>query len=282
MPYPALPDKRIGFDNDGTVVYYTTGGIANFVSGPTTRLTGSSLIALNNYLDANLWTANQAFVIDLWFFFPEKRECDGVEISANIYTTAGVTKIQGSNDTTNGMDGTWEVGSFTSGVPGQWLGQPDWWRSNIMPVSFTGTKQTVRLEFMYQGNSVHTANVHLYGIKDASATPDDLIFMTATSGGTQILNEDVGDVGLGTTRTMQAYLYNTSATKTASTINLQLNDADWIFSTDNATWVTSINVASLGPGAYYGPIYIRNTAPAQGSRLGPRTARIVVSGYTFA
>ena len=106
--------------------------------------------------------------------------------------------------------------------------------------------------------------------------------MSAASGGTQVLNEDVGDVALGTTRTMQVWLQNTSATKTASTINLQLNDADWIFSTDNATWVTSINIASLAAGATYGPIYIRQTSPAQGSRLGPRFARVVVSGYTFS
>jgi hypothetical protein len=106
--------------------------------------------------------------------------------------------------------------------------------------------------------------------------------MSAASGGTQVLNEDVGDVPFGTTRTLQVWLANTSATKTASTINLQLNDANWIFSTDNTTWVTSINVASLGPGARYGPIYIRQTSPAQGSRLGPRFARIVCSGYTFA
>lgn len=280
MLYPSLPDKRIGYDNDGTVVYYTYTQNAPFAEGPTTQLTGTPLIALNGFTASAIaaLSGGSYNVAKLWFFFPEKREVDGVAL---VSTTDGGTafQIQGSNDTTNGLDGTFETASLPSGAPAAWGNAPDYWRSTIKPVSFTGTKQTIRLAF---GSLGTTYNCHLYGIKDASATPDDLIFMTATSGGTQILNEDVGDVAFGTTRTVQAYLHNTSATKTASTINLQLNDANWIFSTDNATWVTSINVASLGPGAYYGPIYIRQTSPAQGSRLGPRHARIVCSGYTFS
>ena len=227
----------------------------------------------------------------LYVFFPERRECDGVAL---IYRADGgaliATQAQGSNDTTNGMDGTWETGSWPSGTPAPVQNAtlipcpPDAWRSHIYPLSFTGTKASIRIIWGGYGGTGHygTHVCHLYGQKDVSATPDDLIFMSAATGGTQVLNEDVGDVGFGTTRTMQVWLKNTSATKTASLINLQLNDADWIFSTDNVTWVTTINIASLAASATYGPIYIRQTSPAQGSRLGPRHARIVISGYTFA
>ena len=287
MSYPSLPDKRIGYDNDGTVIYYNTDARTDFASGPVTQLTGSNLIALNGY--ANAQTSTQVAPLGtngsyngtkLWLFFPERREVGGIASVAAL-SAAGTPTMQGSNDTTNGMDGTWETASFPSGTPPSTPPPvpPDQWRSAIMPISFTGTKQTVRY-LVGAGAAVYV--LHLYGIKDAAATPDDLIFMSAASGGTQVLNEDVGDVPFGTTRTMQVWLKNTSATKTASTINLQLNDANWIFSTDNATWVTSINIASLAAGATYGPIYVRQTSPAQGSPLGPRFARVVVSGYTFA
>jgi hypothetical protein len=288
MSYPALPDKRIGYDNDGTAVYYTVDQAGSFATGPTTQLTGTPLIALNGYVPTVISqlspgvSGSNAFA-KVWFFFPEKREFDGWGLV--VFSGAWATpQAQGSNDTTNGMDGTWETASFPSGTPPMWSGSPDAFRASIVPVSFTGTKQTVRVLWGYIGSygNFITYQCHLYGIKDASATPNDLIFMSAASGGTQVLNVDVGDVGFGTTRTVQVWLANTSASKTASNINLQLNDADWIFSIDNATWATTLNIASLGPGARYGPIYVRQTSPAQGSRLGPRFARIVVSGYTFA
>ena len=68
---------------------------------------------------------------------------------------------------------------------------------------------------------------------------------------------------------------NDSATLTANTINLQCNDTDFAISTDGATWVATINIASLAAGAESATMYIRNTTPAAGNLLGPRFARIV-------
>ena len=94
--------------------------------------------------------------------------------------------------------------------------------------------------------------------------------------------EDFGDQPLGTTVVRQFRLKNTSATKTANTINIQCNDAEAAISTDNVNWVVTINLASLAAGAESPTYYVRYTTPAAGSGLGPRYARIVtlVASYT--
>ncbi len=293
MPYTALPDMRIPYDNDGTVIGYRSNTqTQGWQEGLEGYLSQSQGIEMNDE-DYTAVLATQARTHKLWWFFPEQREITAMAVQrvASPGSFGGDVPIvmSGSNDTTNGVDGTWETPSFPSGLP-----QPnnttyfDYWRTTIKPISFTGGKRTLRgywgssgLDF--QGD-VQTNLVHLYGEKVAGQTPDDVIYIDhdTTPGIEYTAPEDFGDQPLGTTVVRQFRLKNTSATKTANSINVQCNDSDFAISTDGVTWVVTINIASLGPGAQSATMYVRCTTPAPGNLLGPRFARIVttVASYT--
>lgn len=303
MPYTALPDRRIAYDNDGTRAGYgakaNDGVAARFAAGLTTWFIANDLIEFNDS-DYAPTSVDNAFEGDagngrrymaLWFFFPERREITAAQFGfadTSVADGYGIASggVQGSNDTTNGVDGTFETASLPAGYPGgpQSL---DKWRSLIRAISFTGGKSTLRV--CLDSNQPAQTNtrlrvVHLYGEKAAGQTPDDLIYIDhdTTPGVEYTAPEDFGDQPLGTTVVRQFRLKNTSPTKTATTINIQCNDSDFAISTDGTTWVVTINIASLGPGAESATMYVRCTTPAPGALLGPRFARIVtsVAGWT--
>lgn len=283
MPYTALPDMRIPYDNDGTVVGYGDDavGIAVYPSGAVN-------INLNStaYSGTSVYNAAQQ---TLWFLFPEQREVTGMYATASGNNTGqGLQNMKGSNNTTNGQDGTWETASLPQGFPRGLTTYYDW-RSEIKSVSFTGPKRAIRTMASDQAYgtspwSMHFNIFHLYGEKAPGQTPDDVIYIDHddTPGVEFTAPEDFGDQPLGTTVVRQFRVKNTSATKTANTINIQCNDSDFAISTDNAVWVVTINLASLGPGAESPTYYVRCTTPAPGNLLGPRFARIVttVASYT--
>lgn len=287
MPYTALPDHRISYDNDGTVV-----GRGVPASGLTGYASGAEMQALQGMLPQNLSLyCSQGGAGDptLWLFFPEQRELTGVYAfgAAEPYRTDNrVAALYGSNDTTNGLDGTWETASLPNGVPPDYTNNYQW-RAEIKAVSFTGGKRTVRIRADQNGSGAdafYWRLAHLYGEKVAGQTPDDLIYIDhdTTPGVEYAAPEDFGDQPLGTTVVRQFRLKNASTSRTANSINVQCNDADFAISTDGVTWVVTITIASLGPGAQSSTMYVRCTTPAPGNLLGPRFGRIVttVASYT--
>lgn len=287
MPYTALPDRRISYDNDGTVVGNRGPDGEAFTAGLTGYMSGAQLIEFNDYdWNSSPWGGYYGgSSVKLWLFFPEQREVTAwVDLghASGATVSDGFTVWQGSNNTTNGMDGTWETASKPGGPGWAPSGVADSWRSGIKAISFTGGKQTVRhsLAFSTGGQEQLTYyGMHLYGEKVAGQTPDDLIYINHddTPGVEYAAPEDFGDRPLATTVTRQFRLKNASATKTANTINIQCNDADFAISTDNSTWVVTIEIGSLAAGAESSTMYIRNTTPAVGSLLGPRFSRIVTT-----
>lgn len=276
MPYPALPDHRIPYDNDGTIVYKgsTTGGA-------TTLCSGAELLALQNIstgdgLSPNVDVRN-AGVTEMFYFFPEQREITGIFVA--LKTGEGdLTGFQGSNDTTNGADGTWETASLPGGAPAGFF-TFDAWRSGIKPVSFTGPKKNLR--FYNNGasgsGSSNWSTVHLYGEAAAGQMAHDLVFINHddTPGVAFTTPEDFGDQPLGTTVVRQFRIKNTSATKTATNVNIQCNDTDFVISEDGVNWVVTIVIPSLGPGVESNTLFVRCTTPAPGAPLAPRFARMV-------
>ncbi len=227
-------------------------------------------------------------VYKLWFFFPEQREVTAFALMRTSGAGNGWADyppaMSGSNDTTNGMDGTWETASFPGGVPGpNNTTVVDYWRSTIKAISFTGGKRTIRTKWGATGliNVFSDYSlVHLYGEKVAGQTPDDIIYIDHdTTPGVEFASlEDFGDQPLGTSVIRQFRLKNTSAALTANTINIQCNDTDFtIGETASGPWVATINIASLVPGAQSATLYTRCTTPAPGSVLGPRFNRIVTT-----
>lgn len=278
MPYAALPDHRIAYDNDGTVVYH--------------RITGASLSAEevqatliewqdNDYVGAGTALDNGS-AWTTYLFMPERREVTAIYAEAEERNGPRVvTTVQGSNDTANGLDGTWETASLPAGVPPAGTSPSDLWRTGIKAISFTGTKKTVRVNWSGTtgGTSGQVIVLHLYGEKDATWTPHDLVFIDhdTTPGAAFQSPEDFGDRPLGTSVVREFRIKNVSATRTATNVNLQCNDSDFtIASAPGGPWVVTIVIPSLGPGVESATLYLRNTTPAPGATLGPRFARMVL------
>jgi hypothetical protein len=284
MSYAAVPDRRMPYDNDGTVLVTPPAG-QPYTVGANTYPTGGQLALLNgtDCLTPTAYAPLSFFgSFAFWLFFPEQREVTGIYVGQSGTVAGPAANVEGSNDTTNGLDGTWETASAPNPLPSVTAVEIDSWRSGILAVSFTGPKRVIRV---HGGSTVgsHISVIHVYGSKAAGQTPDDILYLDGTTAYAEFTSvEDFGDVPLGTTTTRTFKVKNGSATKTANTINIQCNDADFAISSDGVTWVTTINIASLAAGASSGVLYVRNTTPSPPAALGPRFARIVatVASYT--
>ncbi len=279
MPYPALPDHRIPYDADGTLVYF-----GDPLTGATTAASGAQLLELqdDDYVTTGPGGGSgdgSTGGMTIFFFFPHQSEVTGIYALANFGT---IGQPKGSNDTTNGLDGTWETASLPSGAPSPTgsTAAVDSWRAGIKPVSFTGPKKNLRVHLATGGGGNTWAICHLYGEVAGGQMTHDLVFLDPDLGAGVAFPapEDYGDQPLGTTVVRPFRVKNTSATRTAANVNIQCNDADFtIGESASGPWVATINIASLGPGVESATLYSRCTTPAPGAPLKPRFARIIAT-----
>ena len=142
MPYSALPDRRMPWDNDGTIM-----GFGNLGSGVLSYSSGGQSLTLNGYVAPGTDIPHVSGYTTAFQFFPETREVTafygyGYQVVFSSGSDCALGSMQGSTDSTNGLDGTWETASMASGVPAH---ANDYsWRSDIKPVSFTGGKKAIR------------------------------------------------------------------------------------------------------------------------------------------
>lgn len=154
--YPDLPAPRIEYDRDGTRVY-------RIIGSAVTELTGTPLAALNDetsgsYLDYSDPTAD----FSILFVFPERRDIShaflhsarGAADSRNM-----VAKIQWSNDSTTGLDGTWTTA--VADFPENISTNPRY-RSDIVAVAGVADVRMVKWSFSNQYFD-RIATVHMYG-----------------------------------------------------------------------------------------------------------------------
>jgi hypothetical protein len=281
VPYPALPDRRMPYDADGTLVYQGT----LLSDGASTVVSQASMLEWNDddYVQAGIVMGSGTSTPGrVYFFFPESREITAFFMGANT-VSGGMSQIadgvEGSNDTANGLDGTWETASLPGGSPVRVDNFS--WRSGIELISLTGPKKNLRIQVHGSagGNNKVTIS-HLYGEAAVGAMTHDLIFIDHddTPGVEYAAPEDFGDQPLGTTVVRQFRIKNTSASRTATNLSVQCNDADFaIAESGSGPWVATIGIASLAAGAESATLYVRCTTPAPGSALKPRFARIVVT-----
>ena len=129
---------------------------------------------------------------------------------------------------------TWETASLPSGIAYSHFTARSV-QNNIKPVSFTGGE----VRSIRNGSAANTGGgmlcaTHLYGEKVAGQTPDDVIYIDHDTprASSSPHRRTSGTSRSGTTVVRQFRVKNTSATKTANTINVQCNDADFAISTD--------------------------------------------------
>lgn len=283
MTYPIITARRMPYDIDGSEVGYRFTGTNDdntwFNLGIETWLNSTQKGKLNSHgAVEDIWNSfhfweGHAF----WWFFPESREITHIAFLHAGGNTPDRRVLQGSNDSSNGIDGTWETAAIS------WLPTNtslDNWRANILAVSFSEPKKVLRLAFSIHEQTAHITmhNIHVYGHKAAGQTPDDILFTNGA--GTELSSlKDWGDQPEGTTEIEQVfYIKNASTTKQANSVNLQLNHADFgiSFSADGP-WVSVLDISSIAPGALSAPVYIKNALGPPLLVLGPRAARVIAT-----
>jgi len=285
MPYDTLPDQRIPYDIDGTVVYTSTDN-----PNTATLALHEADVQLDDTQMQELQDTDTSTVVSylasgadgssiLWWFFPEDRI-----VSAAVFIFTGSTTstyVGGSSDTANGNDGTWEAPSQPDGTPFQVYSAVDLWRSGIRPLSFAGSIKTLVAIHALNSSGADTSVwvlAHIYGHTDAGAMTNDLIFIDPDTSDEWTAPDDFGDQPLGTSVVDTFKVKNTSVADTATGVTLQCDDDDFVIAEDSGgPWVTSIDVGSLGPEVESDTYYVRCTSPDVGSPLEPRFARIIVT-----
>ncbi len=282
MAYTLIPSHRMPYDIDGTEVAYRSNGwdtsapnaISAGIQGWLDATTKSNLNKEDRSLSIN---AAYGGVYVMWFFFPELREITHLGVQFPIGgTNLGAFTIEGSTDTTNGVDGNWETATFIK--PGT-SGGAFFWRSGVFAVSFSGPVKCLRV--CVGGTSTSKDGVfhavHIYGMKSVGQTPDDIVF-TDTDGNVLTSLKDWGDRPEGTTVLSSFKVKNASTTKIANAVNLQLNHGDYAISlSPDGPWTAVIDITSIAAGSLSSTIYVRNMLSPPLLTLGPRSARCIVT-----
>lgn len=269
MPYPVISSHRLPYDIDGTEMCQTS----SFSSGITSWFNSDQRINFNNPGSSNVgsrWGESRYY----YWFFPYKLEIEGLNVENN----GDGAVLQGSNDTTNGVDGTWETAILSANPCTE--RSLDNWRKNVRSVSFSRSYKTLRIRVDMRENT-NLFNIHLYGRKAAGEQPDDVIFCN-TSGVALTALTDFGDRPEGTTEIKSFKLKNISPDKIANAINLQLNHSDFLLSfSSTGPWSPTLDITSIGPESVSNTIYIKNQLNPPLLSLGPTYARIILNVGSF-
>lgn len=282
MAYTEINSRRIPYDIDGTEIGIRTADSSSLTNSTILALGVASWYTQTQKSNLNLSSeASIAYEISgafpkggIWFFFPEKKEITSFGWNFSHESFAAPTiLLQGSLDSTNGIDGTWEtavITGYTANI------NADLWRRNIATVSFSEPKKIIRFGISNPSNTKASIKcLHIYGMKAAGETADDVIFCNQSGLENTSLN-DWGDVPEGTTQIKSFYLKNTSS-KQANGVNIQLNHSDFSISTDQANWGAVIDLQSLGSGQISQAIYVRLKLNPPLLTLGPKAGRAIVT-----
>lgn len=280
MPYSAIPNRVVPYHLDGSVVK-----IINASTGVIKSLTADEAKELNDtdYVIVSFTSGTHYCVV----FFPELRD-----ISAIYCVTKGVNgfhfqmaALQGSADTTNGLDGTWTDATLPDGYPYSPSGDAaiefDAWRKGIKACSGLNGVKAIRFMSASTGyfNAIYV--LHIYGRKTSGQTADDILFLDAQNSDAEFTAPlDFGDRPAGTSYIRQIKVQNSSATKTANNVVVTVEDtADIVRVSDNSAgpWVLTQTFTSLAAAAKSAVIYVKCEPPAPPTPLGPMRAPIKVT-----
>lgn len=257
--YADVPANRWAYHLDGTKLF--TKDSSNTLYEVTSSAASINDEDVANGIDLN---SRNAFIL----IFPELRNLQAYFISTNNESTSYFTpgSLEVSSNTTNGLDGTWStvqnpwVRTNNSTVPQ--------YRTAIQSAAASSIK-AIRFNFndTQSGWYDYLRALHLYGTIPLTENPDRLIFWEPVNN-----NEtpgpyfDWGDIPLSTAQTKQFRIKNNSATLTASSISVSAGAQTYTmaveFSTDNTSFISSIDIGNLAPGATSSVLYVRRTVPA--------------------
>lgn len=278
--YADVPGHRFSYDTDGSVALMSSNG------SPYTPIDAAILndeatdgVAVFAYREQGNKT--------IAFGFPEPRDLAGFFVWATV-TGVSTYRYSTSTDTTDGSNGTW---STEANVSPQTAVYPQS-RNAISAATATGITG-IRFRFATGGDyqQLTIGGIHLYGYTAPNLSTDRLEFWDSSLD--QQIDKaafDFGDVAQGEVVTKQFRIKNLSATMTASTVTVSANNGaggetllanGLTFSSDGTSFATSLNIASIAPGATTPVLYIRRTVGAT-DPSSIRFARVVASPGTYA
>lgn len=285
MSYAAVNEHRMPYDVDGTEVGFRSQDGIDTISqmignGLASWLDSTSKGNLNKENRAQTWHVGDYRLGGVfWFFFPELREVNKVGLLWNSTNNCTFSSqiIQGSADTTNGVDGTWETAVYSMPAPNTDM---DFWRNKIFTLSFSGPVKALRIGFYETSprfNYLGLCGIHLYGRKAVGQQPDDVVLTDAA--GVELTSLiDFGDQPEGTTELQSFKIKNTSGSKIANSVNIQLNHTDFTISfSQDGPWQSVLDISSIGPGSLSSTIFVRNLLGPPLLTLGPKAARAIVT-----
>lgn len=283
--YADPPGPRIMYDIDGTAVYWAvdSGG----VGGVVTALSGASLTAMNNESE-DTYPAPTSSNWSLIMIFPVAMDIIAYHYSARSGWSVsgyGPSSLERSNDTTNGIDGTWT--NVTSTIVGNSSSQVSpTYRNSITSLSIANVK-AIRFRGVTQYQ--HFRTLHLYGAPTAT-TNDILAFWDPVSdqalGGAAL---DFGDVPQTNTSTKTFRIKNMSATLTANTISISDSaptdfspsvPPQYEYSLDGINYSQAVNISSLIPGEISQVVTMRKTTPSNAA-LGLHALRVTAQASSW-
>lgn len=278
--YPDVPGYRFAYDVDGT-----NASVFNLANGIYTTLSLAQRQSINsNTNSATL--INSSITEHLILFFPEQRNLSGIMLNAP--RTLGGT-LDWSNNTSNGVDGTWTTVTNISTFQLSSVLVPDF-RNNIYPLSLTNVT-ALRLSNVNEGATTPRGfgNIQLYGSIPTTNSPDRLRIVDLSNNAIAA-QLDFGDIRQRNNVTKQFKVVNNSSTKTANNITVTLDVrtdtsptliGQYQLSTDNTAFANAINIGTLAPGASSGTLYVRDTVSAT-AQLGPWALKLIASANTWS
>lgn len=267
--YPDPIGRRMAWDKDGTALV-----TINNVNAITQRTTVEKQ-NINNETSGTGLNPNQLVTAVI---FPELRDIVGLMVYA-LNHSAWETSV----NTTNGLDGTWVSRTTpveaTNSAPGYRNGQVSAGWTSIKAIRF------------YSFGINYNLKLHLYGDMTAGQTPDRLRVWHPTLD--QIIppaHLDWGNVPRGSSADRQFRVKNNSSTLTANTVTVSIEalsdttpsvPGQYSFSFDGITFTSTVQIASLGPGAISAPITVRRVTPSNAT-LSLWTTRIIAEAVSFS
>jgi len=288
--YTDPPSRRMGFDQDGTVVLYVNQNGADIY-----ELDVTEKQALNDETGETLFLADDrgdigvSDIYDIVFMFPEKRSVSQIwtvvrRHGAPQQNPEGIG-IYWSDDSTNGVDGTWVQSasafetwsSETANGGNPYTAAAPEYRENLENVSIDSAK-CVKFRFRCTGKGWFGDNrfyaFHLYGLKTPGETPHRIDFVNAA--GSEFSQDfDFGDQPRGTERiwnpedgfnlAQPLFLRNRSPEKVAYNVVLSMQaftkdmHTRLRLSADNGvSWSTTLEFTEIQPLDKTGVIWVRH------------------------
>lgn len=292
--FPDAPGHRMVLDKDGTQFYKVS--VANVIS----QLTAGDISAMSDESDTTAYPSALTGFADgfgdssLLVYFPELRDVVGFFLV--IGNNSPIANIYSSPNTTNGLDGDWDL--VTAGlVVGTNIHQvptSPGFRDEIAAISAAGVR-ALKFTFTRTGSSATNINaiytLHLYGDRVAGQNPNRLELWHPT------LDEkigpayfDWGNVPRSSSQDKTFRVKNISPTLTANSVNLTFNaltdttpsvPAQHTLSPDASTFTGSLNIGTLAPGAMSSVLTMRRITPSNAT-LGLWSARILAEAASWS